>query len=344
MRQRGGSTRQRDHQEAAASAEIIGRQLRSAREQRGLDLLTVHDRLNRSITQLEALESGDLAPLADQAQALSTLRRYAVFLGLDGDALALKMIDAWSAAPTPAVGSTNTAGATAVIDRLPEHLRAFTETGQVPRVGRRAARGAPEPKRSGIGGPPTGTFPVVPRQDLKDTKRELASARRRLQAPTSLKIITWLTLLLLIAVLAGLGIYRWRPQWLITAHILRVEAPFASPGTQATPTFKTAPAVTLTSTANQSASYNVNAKAYTVGIAVTGQCWLQVTSSTALAPLVVGVQPAGKRLSFPASGTMTVQVGASAVTVGISINGKNVFYNAPQAVPFTYTFTTNPTS
>ena len=71
--------------------------LRAAREERGLDLLAVHDRLSRPITQLEALENGDLAGLPDQALALSTLRRYAAFLGLDGDALALQMIDAWSA-------------------------------------------------------------------------------------------------------------------------------------------------------------------------------------------------------------------------------------------------------
>jgi hypothetical protein len=60
--------------------------------------LAVHDRLSRPITLIEALENGDFAALPDQAQALSTLRRYAAFLGLDGDALALQMLDAWSAA------------------------------------------------------------------------------------------------------------------------------------------------------------------------------------------------------------------------------------------------------
>ena len=104
IRPRGGATRRRDDQdeESTSSAEEIGRQLREAREERGLDLLAVHDRLSRPITQLEALERGDLASLPDQALALSTLRRYAAFLGLDGDALALRMIDAWSAAPAVA--------------------------------------------------------------------------------------------------------------------------------------------------------------------------------------------------------------------------------------------------
>ena len=97
IRQRGAATRRRDDEDdgADSSAEEIGALLREAREERGLDLLAVHDRLSRPITQLEALESGQLDRLPDQALALSTLRRYAAFLGLDGDALALRMIDAW---------------------------------------------------------------------------------------------------------------------------------------------------------------------------------------------------------------------------------------------------------
>ncbi len=83
IRPRGGTTRRRDDQDAGtiSSAEELGRLLRDAREERGLDLLAVHDRLSRPITLLEALENGDLANLPDQALALSTLRRYAAFLG-----------------------------------------------------------------------------------------------------------------------------------------------------------------------------------------------------------------------------------------------------------------------
>ncbi len=39
---------------------------------------------------------------------------------------------------------------------------------------------------------------------------------------------------------------------------------------------------------------------------------------------------------------MTVQVGSSAVVVGISVKGKVVFYNAPHATPYTYVFTPSP--
>ena len=60
IRQRGGATRRRNDQDEGpnSSAQEIGLLLREAREERGLDLLAVHDRLSRPITQLEALERG----------------------------------------------------------------------------------------------------------------------------------------------------------------------------------------------------------------------------------------------------------------------------------------------
>jgi Helix-turn-helix domain len=230
-----------------SSAEEIGRQLRAAREERGLDLLAVHDRLSRPITQLEALERGDLARLPDQALALSTLRRYAAFLGLDGDALALRMIDAWSAVPRPTSnGSTRIQSGAAAMTNVvaavttsPEHLRAFTQTGQVPKVGGGSAAAG----GYGYGtatGPPTGTFPVVPRQEIKHSKRAVAKARRHLRAPTSLKVVTWVTAAMVVVALAGFGVRQWRSQWLVRSHIIRIVQPG---GAQASTTPAAAPAV-----------------------------------------------------------------------------------------------------
>jgi hypothetical protein len=55
-------------------------------------------------------------------------------------------------------------------------------------------------------------------------------------------------------------------------------------------------------------------------------------------PLLSGVQESGKVLAFPADGTMTVEVGSSAVIVGVTVKGKSVFTDIPKTVPFTYTF------
>jgi Helix-turn-helix domain/Domain of unknown function (DUF4115) len=356
IRPRGGTTRRRDDEQAQAisSVEEIGRLLRDTREERGLDLLSVHDRLSRPITQIEALENGDLASLPDQALAVSTLRRYATFLGLDGDALALRMIDAWSISTPPT--ATKSARATqdqsavtsvvAAVSTGPDHLRAFTQTGPVPRIGG-GTTGAPGGSGAyGYGvatGPPTGTFPVVPRQEIRHSKRAVHRSRRRLRAPTWLKVTTWLAAVLLLIVVVGFGIFQQRPEWLVRAHILRVAQPngtAVTPPTAATPpAHKTQKvAVQQVSTGGQSTAYAVNTKHFKVDIATTGPCWVQVTSSDSATPLVSGVQPAGKLLTFPAAGTMAVQVGASAVVVGIAIKGKTVFFTTPGVTPFTYTF------
>ena len=351
IRPRGGTTRRRDDQDekTISSAEEIGRLLRDAREERGLDLLAVHDRLSRPITLLEALEKGDLAALPDQAQALSTLRRYAAFLGLDGDALALRMIDAWSVSPSANASQRSQAGAVTnlvtTVTAGPDHLRAFTQTGEVPKVGAGSSAGTGGWGAYGYGvasGPPTGTFPVVPRQDIRQSKRAVTRARRRLRAPTSLKVVTWLAALLVVAVGVGFGIQQWRPQWLVRSHILRIAAPNGAPVSPGTPSssgsIRQSSPVVVTSTSEQSSSYTVDTRHFIVKVATSGKCWVQVTSSNSPTPLVVGVQAAGKLLSFPASGTMTVQVGSAAVIVGVAINGKAAFINSPRVTPYTYTF------
>ena len=358
-RQRGGTTRRRedDEGEAISSAEEIGRLLKDRRLERELDLLTVHDRLHRPITQLEALEDGDLARLPDQALALSTLRRYAALLDLDGDNLALQMIDAWSTVPPAArevaMSDTGATAATAAMATVvtavatgPEHLRAFTQTGEVPRVGG-GATGSPSGSGAyGYGvatGPPTGTFPVVPRQDLRQSRRSVARARRRRRAPTWLKASTWITAVLVVGVVVGSGLLQWRPVWLVRAHILRVvepggTRPATSPhGPHGSGTSK--PVVVPTASDAASSSYTVDASHFSVTLTTSGPCWIQVTSSQSATPLVSAVQDAGRSLVFAATGTMTVQVGSSSVVVGITSGKKTVFSNAPQAVPYTYTFT-----
>lgn len=337
--------------------------LRAGREERGLDLLTVHDRLGRPITQIEALENGDLARLPDQAMALSTLRRYAALLGLDGDAMALQMIDVWSARPASAQpGATRPAAprsdpgsetgtaavATGVVTAVtsgPDHLRAFTQTGEVPKV-RGGSSGPPSGAgASGYGmstGPPTGTFPVVPRNDLKHSKRAVAKARRRLRAPTSLKVVTWVVAVLVVVVAAGFVVYQARPQWLVQAHILKVThpgQPVSGGGTTpAAPAAHPENQVVATSSGATAATYTVRTDQFNVGVATSAHCWVEIASSNSSVPLVEGIQPAGKILTFPANGTMTVEVGNSAVVVAVSVGKKPVFLDTPHDAPYTYTF------
>jgi cytoskeletal protein RodZ len=358
IRPRGVTTRRGgDGQDGdlASEAEPVGTQLRQAREERGLDLLAVHDRLDRPITHLEALETGDMAALPDQSFAVSTLRRYATFLGLDGDALAEQFLaargsdgnsDQAATRATPAVTSV-----VAAVTTGPDHLKAFTETGEVPQVGGRvtAAAGTSGNYDYSVSvGPPTGTFPVVPRSDLRKSRRTVARARRRMRAPAFLKVMTWIVACLVIAVAVGFVLLAAKPRVLANAHILRVvpagpaAAAAGGQGGSASPTTPSVPRqafpVQPAGTSPSGADYTVATSKFAVVVATSGPCWVQITSSSSPVPLISGVQPGAKVLTFPADGAMTVEVGSSAVLVGVTIKGKPAFTDAPKTAPFTYTF------
>jgi transcriptional regulator with XRE-family HTH domain len=351
IRPRGGTTRRdgdgQDGEEATAPMSV-GTRLRQAREGRGLDLLAVHDRLGRPITQLEALEADDMASLPDEALAVSVLRRYATFLGLDEDSLT-------SAFRAQRVGSHDsptraTPAVTSVVAAVtagPDHLRAFTETGEVPQVGGRVTSAAGTSGNYGYAvsvGPPTGTFPVVPRDDLRRSRRQVARARRRMHAPTLLKVVTWMAVVLVLAVAAGLVLTVANPRLLANAHILRVAPPgSAASGARSPagtpPTGRQAFPVQPAGSTSSNAAYTVATPKFTVVVATSGPCWVQVTSASSPVPLVSGVEPAAKVLTYPAVGAMTVEVGSSAVLVGVTIKGRNAFTDKPKSAPFTYTFT-----
>ncbi len=65
----------------------IGHRLREARERHGLSLAEAARQLHIRFRYLNALEEGDPAHLPGEAYAKGYLRRYALYLSLDGDAL-----------------------------------------------------------------------------------------------------------------------------------------------------------------------------------------------------------------------------------------------------------------
>jgi cytoskeletal protein RodZ len=327
----------------------IGRVLREKREEIGLDLLTVHDRLGRPITQLEALESGDLSRLHNQDFALSTLRRYARFLALDGDALALQFLECLSAGAPGAVPAGRGAaaaptGVVTVVDPGPDHLRAFTQTGPVPRVGGFNNR------YPGFGtvGPPTGTLSVIPHEQIKETRKIQRKVRRSRRAPVLLRLATWLVLVALLVALAGVGLRHWRPQLLVQWHIAQPNGALylASPPPTTAPTtphHARGATVKQVSTDNlTAATYSVTAANFKVILTTTAPCYVQVNSPASVNAIVADVQPPNVTKSYPATGSLTVEIGAAGVSISVAVNGSNVFTTVPKNAPFTYTFNSAP--
>jgi cytoskeletal protein RodZ len=326
--------------EPAPSPVDIGRVLRAKREGLGLDLLTVHDRLGRPITQLEALEAGDLSRLHNQAFALSTLRRYARFLALDGDALALQFMESLSSV----VGAPT--GVVAMAGSEQDHLRAFTQTGPVPRVGgnSRSYNGW-----FGQAGPPTGTLSVIPREQIKETRKIQRKVRRSRRPPLLLRLVTWLVLVALLVALAGVGVRRWRPQLFVQWHIVPANGALYQPPAPKTPTTSPhsvapVPVKEVSTDDLTTATYTVGARHFNVVLTTTAPCYVEVTSPSSVNPIVADVQQPGVTKSYPADGSLTVNIGAGGVSISVSANGKTAFTTVPQNAPFTYTFNSVPGS
>ena len=356
----GGATRRRgDHDGdrglVAISPVSIGLLLRTTRERKGLDLLAVHDQLGQPITVLDALEAGNLANLPNQAVALSTLRRYAALLGLDGDRLVLQLLEAWSSQPQ---GTHRLAGRefdhpsmaplVTTLTSSPEHLLAFTETGRVPAVspGAATSAGFATGNYHDLTGPPTGMLTVVPKEEIRATKRARRRARRRRRAPVTLRLVTWLVLLAVLAGAAGLALDRWRPQLLVNWHVLKLATPGAGtgssgggPGSAPTKASGRNSVVTLVSSGTNGATYHVRASSFTVTLATSAPCWVQVSTPASAKPSSQGVQQRGQVVHYATKqGSLAVEVGSSAVLLGIGVGGKNVFLAHPTSAPFTYTF------
>lgn len=340
-RQRSGGTRQSSSQYLIPStAAEIGRLLRRARAQQGLDLLDVHDRIERPITQLEALEAGDLAGLPDQAFAVSTLRRYASLLGLDGDDLALRLQEAWATPPPkplrwPRHRNGGGAGVVTEVTSQPEHLPAFTQTGQVPGMGSSGAGTVATDDATSLHATPSGAAP--------DSGRAVVRARRHKRAVRLLRVATWCTAFLLLVVVAGMVIQHSHPRWLVDWHVTQV----AQPGSGAAGPSGAAPGgpsahppnpVQLSSSTDVAETYTVNTSQFTVAIATSALCWVEVNNPSSSSTGTQGFLERGQVERYAANGSLTLKVGSSAALIGVTIHGKNVFTTDPKAAPFTYTF------
>ncbi len=80
-----------DNQQQDSTAVAIGRELRAAREGRGLSIGEVADRLKLSVKQLNAIESGDFASLPGATFARGFVRSYARYMEIDADALVARL-------------------------------------------------------------------------------------------------------------------------------------------------------------------------------------------------------------------------------------------------------------
>jgi hypothetical protein len=349
VRRRGGRRKQPDPTPA-----VVGTALREAREASAVSLVEIQDRTGVPGSQLEALEAGNLSLFPDLRSAVTAVRRYSDLVNLDVDGFARVVEEHWGSplagfegvAATgkgASNGGTHSVHLTGVVptghlSRYPgdgTHLRAFTQTDEVPGV-----RRTPPPADNGHdpagAWSPTGSFPAVP-----------GGYKLVRQAPWILRAAVWVTAALLLVALLGLAVEHYQPQLLADIHLVHhTTTPKAttptSPGSTANPKPPAHPSeVSLADTGAASATVSVRASNYSVVVAAWAPCWTVVHSPQSFSPVFAATLEGGQVKQFdPANGQLTVSMSASLVTVQVRVNGKTVpgFLFKPTSVPFTLNF------
>jgi hypothetical protein len=323
-----------------------GEMLREARERLGIDLAEVHDRTGISWRNLEALESGDFQRFSEPSAAAIAMRRYADLVSVEAQPL----IDSIQNAPafeysgagsqgSPAVGGARAGGGSrsAHLSQYGDdhtHLKAFTQTAEVPVVGGRSAGPSP----AGLIGYPSSYY---------------RHSRRRM--PWLLRFATWLLIFLILVGAAGLSVDHYKPQWLRAIHVLKgppskdssgshtTKPPVVVPPTTAT----TAPAVEVTTTksGNGTASVTVDSPDYSIVISTFGACWIEAQTPLNVNPVINRTLLAGQSASIPVTGgrQISVELGSLAAEITIQVGGQTVqgWSVKPNAVPYSVTFTSS---
>ena len=342
----------------------MGTALREAREASSVTLTEINDRTGVPWQQLEGLEAGNLSRFPDLRSALTAVRRYCDLVDLDVERFEHMVEEHWGDAlagfdPNGAPGTAARNGGraqntyitaavpTGHLSRYPgdgTHLRAFTQTDEVPGVKRVVI-----PASNGHDAlNDTGSFPAAP---------AIYTGVR--PAPLLLRVTMWLAATLLVIALGGLAVQHYQPQWLKDIHLVHhtnalIPAAPASGGAastsggSATPKKPTHPGlVSMTNSGTASATVSVQASNYSVVVAAWAPCWTVVHSPQSFSPIFAATLQGGQVKVFdPTDGQLSVSMSASLVTVQVRVNGKNVpgWLFKPTSVPYLLNFSSSTSS
>ncbi len=341
-RRRGKRQQESETTPSETTSVDVGAIFRAARAEAGVTLAEIHDRTGIPWLQLEALEAGELARIPDRRSVLAAVRRYADLLDLDAIELSRDADKQWSAAvgvaPAPtSPNSTATRGATTPLGPYMgdgPHLRAFTQTGQIPGLGGNGG--------NGFGGRDmtrTGIFRAVP-----------ARGGYVRPAPLALRMAVWMTAVLVVVGLIGLAVGHYQRQWLADVHIIRATTPNTQPSTVTSPGPSARPpsgvgsqssTVTMSNTGPGAASVSVRASEFSIVVSASQPCWVSASTPQSFQPIFQGVLQSGQTTTLAsANGQLTVMLGASNVALAAKVNNRLVpgWLFKPSSAPFTLNF------
>ncbi len=309
-------------------ASEIGDLLKSSRQKLGLEVIDVANQLKVPANQIAALEIGQLDIFPSQLVAVKILRQYATALKLDGDYLALILMDSWNEngssndalEPENQIYDSNASGVVSGVKSggkvsstvLSNFAGANRSTSEIPIVGGGSAiRGG------------------------KKSSRERNYNPRKPRTPASLKVTLWILVFLVIVGLIGLYSEHTHPSWFLSLHApttIPTTVPVTAPAT-------TAPSIalrTLTSTASN-ATYSVASSQFSITVAASGQGWVEVSDVNSGSVLFEGTLNSGDSQHFANLKNATIQAGSASLTVSVETGSTVVGNLKPPNAPYVFT-------
>jgi len=324
----------------------IGRSLQNARTKAGLSLPDAAIRIGVASSELDALESGTVARMADRVETLRCLRLYANSLGLPGDSYVLTLVELW---PNPDLVARN--GDTGVVPVV--SLTAAPAGGHAPSGAYGSAFGADSISVSDS--TVTGVTASVSPLTINDTRPVPIFETGQVQvvrqgAPTFLKVLVGFVAVLVVAAAVGLSLHNQISRWIHSAqnettslvNQAKKEAGITTSNTKTKHHQAALPKVTATASGPSAVTYAVDTPRYAVQVVVNGgPSWVQVTNAGSQSPVFSQVIADGGSKSFPVTSTTTIETGSKAAHFFVFYGLRTIGFYYPTQAPFTVTFTTS---
>ncbi|NNN20811.1 MAG: DUF4115 domain-containing protein [Acidimicrobiales bacterium] len=349
MRAKGESTppgnRRTRRKTRVEQASDIGDVLRAKRERLELDVIDVSKQLNITAAQIAALEAGQLDAFPSQMATLTALRHYANALKLDGDSLAIILMESWADnGGSPETQGHFVSGSEVTSAMSPRDLQNELDansTGISTSVPTRSNAQKSTPAAIMT----TAEIPIVsPGGYSRDTKskRQGSSAKRyttqnsrRPTTPTGIIVTFWATILLAVVGLVGLELEHTHPSWFQSIHAsttVPTTPPVTAPPTSSSQTSLLQPG---TSTAT-GASYTVSVSTFSITVSASKQCYVLVTNTSNGSILFEGTLYSGDSQHFANLSQVSVNLGSASGTLQIFNGNTSLGSLTPTVAPYQY--------
>lgn len=300
-------------------ADTIGASLKRKREAKNKTIAELAHQLNIPANQLLALEEGNLEAFPSQLVVLSALRQYAKALKLDGDALALSLLESWS------------------VQDSEEYLE---------KSGRQTSTSVKEPPNSLVASKSTIEIPIVGNTtkvlSQKRSRSHVVRPKKAPTAPLALRIMFWVVVLLVIAGFVGLYLEHTHPQWFtaVTHPTVAPTIPGTSSNNPISSSKPTGNSLIQLSSSSSQANYKVPATSYSIKVSAGQTCWVEITVPNTQNPdLFSGELQQGQSETFNSQTRNTVIIGASNCSLKVFSGSKVFGVLTPSTTPFTYVLT-----